>query len=456
MLPVTGGILRAIGGLLRLASNISFVSSKSIEVKIEPGLKTINWNSMSIDAYIQTVGTSLDQFEALLIKGNDTIRYRIATSLWAMEHTELVALPVEQCSIPEYVAGIEDFTKVQGETMQVRNKETETAVVDMIRLILSSMAPAKQISMRDQAKRIYRHFERESFQMLLRTVITSLNTLKTWSEGNVAAIFELTIELEKDKPVLKPSLREIRRSLVNVSKMIISTTKRTYRWTDFEDIIFTSPNGSSVSSSAPSSRDPQLLTSGGRSPSRVSISAQSLISDTASQSAGKKASREIDDPKIFFDLINQGKAPSTLLHVKKESGSAQPGLPTIDEEKESGTEPLFDRIAAHNDVLRCVLLLANSLRQFRHGVKEYVARFNEFKDLWEGDMEQEIAAFVATTPKLEQYQDQVRKYDDIATKVNLIPSQHEVSMFMINSQPIKDTFLELINEWKAHYAQTLH
>jgi hypothetical protein len=29
-------------------------------------------------------------------------------------------------------------------------------------------------------------------------------------------------------------------------------------------------------------------------------------------------------------------------------------------------------------------------------------------------------------------------------------------MFTINSQPIKDTFLELINEWKAHYAQTLH
>jgi hypothetical protein len=89
--------------------------------------------------------------------------------------------------------------------------------------------------MREPAKLIYRHFERESFSMLLKAVISSLNTLKTWSEGNVAPIFELTIELDKDKPTLKPGLKEIRRSMVNISKMIIATTKKTYKWTDFED-----------------------------------------------------------------------------------------------------------------------------------------------------------------------------------------------------------------------------
>jgi dynein heavy chain len=80
---------------------------KDMEYKLRPGMITLTWTSMNIEAYIAHVRTGLQKLEELVNNINDIIENRVEKSLKIVSKTLLVDLP------EGHSFTVEDFVKIQ-------------------------------------------------------------------------------------------------------------------------------------------------------------------------------------------------------------------------------------------------------------------------------------------------------------------------------------------------------
>ena len=64
-----------------------------VEAAIEPGLTMLNWTSLSLDAYMDSVYEALRDLELLIDRANDLVKFRIEAVLQEMSNTPLCELP---------------------------------------------------------------------------------------------------------------------------------------------------------------------------------------------------------------------------------------------------------------------------------------------------------------------------------------------------------------------------
>lgn len=66
-----------------------------VDAAIEPGLTMLNWTSLSLDTYIDSVYDSLKELELLIDRANDLVKFRIEAVLQEMCNTTLCQLPID-------------------------------------------------------------------------------------------------------------------------------------------------------------------------------------------------------------------------------------------------------------------------------------------------------------------------------------------------------------------------
>lgn len=64
-----------------------------VEASIDPGLVMLNWTSLNIDTYIESVYESLEELELLINRANDLVAFRIDAVLEEMSSIPLTELP---------------------------------------------------------------------------------------------------------------------------------------------------------------------------------------------------------------------------------------------------------------------------------------------------------------------------------------------------------------------------
>ena len=64
-----------------------------VDAAIEPGLTMLNWTSLSLDAYMDSVYQALKEVELLIDRANDLVKFRIEAVLQEMSNTPLCELP---------------------------------------------------------------------------------------------------------------------------------------------------------------------------------------------------------------------------------------------------------------------------------------------------------------------------------------------------------------------------
>ena len=66
-----------------------------LERKVQPGMVSLTWQSMNIDAYLERIHLGLEQFDELIDKINDIIDNRIEFNLKLLARTVLVSMPAD-------------------------------------------------------------------------------------------------------------------------------------------------------------------------------------------------------------------------------------------------------------------------------------------------------------------------------------------------------------------------
>lgn len=86
-----------------------------VEASIDPGLVMLNWTSLNIDTYIESVYDSLEELELLINRANDLVAYRIDAVLEEMSTIPLTELPTHT---PKTIEEFLKSTEVRFDTKQ--------------------------------------------------------------------------------------------------------------------------------------------------------------------------------------------------------------------------------------------------------------------------------------------------------------------------------------------------
>lgn len=141
---------RVLSKIVPVAEKLLVPHLEDLQLRLRPGLVTLTWTSMNIDAYTTQVHAGLQRLEELTNNVLDAIENRIDKNLKVVARASLVHLPTDQSF------ALDDFVRLQERhvasvtlLLGAKNVEIENAVEDVLRLLCDntidgsgSVAPA--------------------------------------------------------------------------------------------------------------------------------------------------------------------------------------------------------------------------------------------------------------------------------------------------------------------------
>lgn len=211
-----------------------------MEYKLRPGMITLTWTSMNIDAYRHHVHSGLVKLEELVTNINDIIENRIEKNLKTISKTLLVDLPSDQSfTLEEFVSMQERFVTSKSVMLQGKNIEVENAVEDLVHIITSFLLDPhiESVSMDDIAK-LRQHYNHFMYQALLNCIKNSLNAMKKRVGSRTGTgflfmqrpFFEVDVQLSVPSVRLSPSLDDIQKALNKSALAVLRCSKFLWNW----------------------------------------------------------------------------------------------------------------------------------------------------------------------------------------------------------------------------------
>lgn len=91
-----------------------------------------------------------------------------------------------------------------------------------------------------------------------------------------------------------------------------------------------------------------------------------------------------------------------------------------------------------------------------HQVVEYVKSFSKYDFLWKLDMHEEYEKFMKTSPTLEDFEAELKKYMALENEISTITPTHNIECLLLEIQPLKYSLKAEAASWKTQFARKLH
>ena len=213
---------------------------RDLEIKLRPGMVTLTWTSMNIDAYKHHVHRGLEALDSLISKVNDLIENRIEKNLKVVSKTMLVVLPQNTSySLDEFVSVQEQHVRTCTEGLAAKNAEVERAVEDLMTTVAEyPVDPGAGAVQESDMDHLRLHYNSLMYSALINSARGSLNALKTRVCQRVVGgflflhrpFFEVDVQLSVPSVRLSPSLDEIQTALNRAAASVLHSFKRVWEW----------------------------------------------------------------------------------------------------------------------------------------------------------------------------------------------------------------------------------
>ncbi|KAL4128830.1 hypothetical protein PRIC2_007810 [Phytophthora ramorum] len=232
---------------------------EDLQQKLRPGLVTLTWTSMNIDAYTAVAHAALQRLEELISSVIDAIENRIEKNLVVVAKASLVHLPTDQSfALDDFVRMQEKHVANVTRQLAAKNVEIENAVEDVLRLICDynldgssstsgalanvgvPVAPGSaQIQCDVEAMKTFRSFYRNLFYRSLVTCTKqSLDAIKkrVCSKAGTGFLFlerpffEVDVQLSVPSVRLSPSLDDIQKAINRSAVAVLRCSKSLCEW----------------------------------------------------------------------------------------------------------------------------------------------------------------------------------------------------------------------------------
>ena len=199
---------------------------QTLELKLRPGMVTLTWTSMNIDAYKLDIHVGLKRLEELITKVNDIVDNRIEKNLKIISRSILVELPDhKEVTLDDFVALQETKVRESTNLLMAKNMEVETAVRDLISMVqhfpLSSQVGPVDQSALEEMRNQYNNL---TYRAIMNCTKQSLNLIKKRVCCRAASgflfkqkpFFEVDVQLSVPSVRLSPTLSDVQRAISQV------------------------------------------------------------------------------------------------------------------------------------------------------------------------------------------------------------------------------------------------
>lgn len=126
---------RVTSKVYKVVSKLIQPAIKTLDLALRPGMLTLTWTSVNIDAFRASVHASIQRVDDLISKINDIVDNRIAKNLKLISTMVLVDFPQHHAvSLDDFVVMQERAVRQSTATLIAKNMEVESAVEDLIQL----------------------------------------------------------------------------------------------------------------------------------------------------------------------------------------------------------------------------------------------------------------------------------------------------------------------------------
>ena len=231
--------------------SIMMPSIQTVTNSLDPGLGSLNWLSVTLDEYMDTVSTAIEHFGVHLNRVLAIVKVRIDQLLKKIKFTPLCALPTdgELWTVAEFEAQVQAQAAQEAVRLESYSQQLELAVEEVVDTI------AREIDMSDwDVHQRSLHTEREAdlklvyvsalTHMVARSVRRSLDLLKrraskhrsfTSTAANPkgrheGAIIKVAVALVDSKVVVTPSLETVQQAVSRAGQCVIGVAKSVLLW----------------------------------------------------------------------------------------------------------------------------------------------------------------------------------------------------------------------------------
>ncbi|KAA0176015.1 hypothetical protein FNF27_02407 [Cafeteria roenbergensis] len=388
---------------------------EDLEYRLRPGLVTLTWTSMNIDAYKAHVHEGLRRLEELVTNVNDIIENRIETNLKIVSRALLVELPDTSIALDDFVDTQKSHVVTRVGILRAKNLEVESAVNDLIGLIRSHdldphIAPPDELEL----IKVPAHYDQYMYAALLNCVKTSLNLLKKRVSSRAATktfymfkpFFELDVQLAVPNVCLSPGLDAVQTAINQAARLVLGCTQELLDWGQ-DAALKAFAKGAGIEGLLPAS----------------------ARAGSASESPPRRRSSSA-------------------------ASSAQRGRRSIAEHPELTT--FFDRITTDIEVVRVVLLLTGSVQGTRSQVREYLESFKQFEWLWKKDADADYEEFARENPDIDDFDRRLQELMAEERRVDSLAPVTNIGALALKSGAIKAQLKAEVRRWMKRYTAHLH
>lgn len=120
-----------------------------LDASIEPGLTMLNWTSLNLNAYLESVYEALRELDLLLTRAQDLVTFRIDGVLNEMSVVPLCELPSDTSwTVEEFLKNTEvNYSIVTPSVPTLPTHQPTLSVEDMLYAICTSLTPIKMTLM---------------------------------------------------------------------------------------------------------------------------------------------------------------------------------------------------------------------------------------------------------------------------------------------------------------------
>jgi dynein heavy chain len=389
-------------------------------------LLPLTWHLLrlqNIDGYLQRIYAGLAGLEELVRKIGDIVDNRIESNLKAVSSTRLVDLPRDKSfTFDDFVSHQSAFIKSRTAELVVRNQEVQRAVNDLLELIRTfPRENTADVSLSNtEIGAFTRHYSRLIYIAIRAATRASLAAMKARlarrpgsSLMHERPLFDVEVELAVPSVSLKPSLEDIQNAVNATAKRVLRASLELPLWVADTGGQYDGDRATTAS-----------MSRGGERALTASASRNADRATTASASRGGPRS-----PR--WKVVRS--------HFKATTG---------------GT--FFEMIARDAEIVKAVLLLTGCVEGTKSAVLDFVGTFGRYDFLWKLDLAAEYAAFVRTSPTVEGFEGELRKYMALEVEVGAITPTHTIGALRLHTGPLRASLKAEAAAWKTAFAKNLH
>lgn len=116
----------------------------------------------------------------------------------------------------------------------------------------------------------------------------------------------------------------------------------------------------------------------------------------------------------------------------------------------------FERLGRDTEIIKVALLLTGALFGTRNQVHDYLVTFKKYDWLWKDDKDLHFRKFVASSPTIADYENELKRFMSIEKEIERIPPMHNIGALSLNSANLKSQLRNETRQWKIQYSSKVH